>query len=230
MSLYGAVLAKVFADRRGLPVEASNRLMVTGYALGSVASPVVAAVVADQLAQREAPPPAAAQPQPQPQPPGGILSEDYRGQQFEQVSKRLTDAGILVRRIDIADPTVPKEAIAQASIPVSAAFGQPFNMPLPAGVLILTGQEVLLAVNTAEQAVMLDNVEGLPVNEARRLLEANGFTVEVQMPQHPERWSEEQRRVLADKVLDQDPEGGQRIATGTTVTLSRFRAADDGIG
>jgi hypothetical protein len=54
MSIISAILAKVLADRKGLPPEVANRFLVTGYVVGSATSPILSAIVSERLTQQEA--------------------------------------------------------------------------------------------------------------------------------------------------------------------------------
>ena len=107
MSIITAVIAQAMARQRGLDQETAGRLMVTGYAVGSVASPLTSALVVNQLVQQEPldRSPTGQTPGSPPVPvgtaPQGLIAGDYVGKPFDEVAKALNEAKVVVERIDV---------------------------------------------------------------------------------------------------------------------------------
>ena len=83
------------------------------------------------------------------------------------------------------------------------------------GVRVPPTQTVDLVVSSGPRAVRVPNVVGLLESDATRILENDGFDVQViREPQSPDCEQE------AGRVCLQDPEAGESVEEGSTVTIT----------
>lgn len=228
MSIFGAVLAKVLADRKGLPPDVSNRFLVTGYAIGSVTSPIISAVVSERLAQQEAdklataPTPISPTPSPgteqPPAPTTAIRAENYRGRTYSEVEKELTDQNIKVIPLNVR---TPKSDYGKGKIVDQYKLNRD---PLEEGTLLIPGDTVVFAVKSDEKQVEVPPVEGKTPEEAKKEIEAKGFIFAQEEEVRAQKWlGDGIWAQMTEKsgaiVFDQEPEAGSKEPVGSTVTV-----------
>lgn len=232
MSIFGAVLAKVLADRKGLPPDISNRFLVTGYVVGSVASPLASAFVSERLAQQEAdklatatptsppttPPPGQPPGTGQPPPATAVIAKDYRGKLYSEVEKELKDQKIDVLSLSISD--------SNSNYGKGMIIDQfkPDREPLEEGTLLIPGDTVVFAVKSDEKLIDVPLVEGLTPEEAKKAIETKGFLFIQREEVRAQRWLDggiwEQMTARSGPIVfDQEPEAGIKAALGSTVTV-----------
>jgi hypothetical protein len=224
MSLITALLAKAMADRRGLPQEVSNRYLVTGYVLGAATSPVLTAVVTDQLAQRDAarlvttPPGEPVVPRPagggQPLPTGNTVFVDD-----------LTDTPATEEELQAVMPSeiaVKVEFVPSTEARAGIVLQQSLHGFVPAGTTII----FYIGKGTGKQA--MPDVEEMKENDAKAVLTGAGFDMKNNLTVE-ERILNESNKALDGYVLVQEPNPAEPVDPATAkVTLYVGRFADGG--
>lgn len=231
MSIITAVIAQAMARQRGLDQETAGRLMVTGYAVGSVASPLTSALVVNQLVQQEpldrspTPQTPGSTPLPVQAAPEGLIAGDYVGKPFDEVAKALLDAKVIVERIDVKGSSQGKGLIDKAQI--QGDPGEGFQ-PLAAGDILLPGDIVKLAVSlgVAQAQVAVPDVVGLRFGDAASGLAA--FKIERREVSN-DKWDQAFLDGSANHVLSQSPAPGEMAAKGSVVLLTTVKAPGDSV-
>ena len=232
-----AILAREMARKRGVSGDSLNKIMVTGYALGSATSPLLGAIVTDQLAQREAvvqpaattsvvstAPSSSGNSQQLPDNPNttsnlpvpgvpGIRVDDFFGQPYQDAQQILSENKIEVRLQPVVDDKYGRNTVVDQRLLTSEGL-----KPLPAGMYVFPGDVVVLFVTVEGQKTEIPNVEGLLRAEARKELESKGF-VYAEKEHDRANFTTEDLTKLKDKVLDQEPEARKRAVAGSTVTV-----------
>jgi len=233
MSLITAVLAKAMADQRGLDSQTVGRLMVTGYALGSVATPLTSALVVNQMVQQEpvsrpGTPQTPTPPIPALDPPKGLIAGDYVGKPFDEISKTLADAGVVVQRIDVKGSTQPKDAVDKVQVRWQADLDEGFQ-PLKAGDILQAGDTVVLAVSLGQAGaqIAVPDVVGFKFEDAASSLVA--FKIE-RREVFNEKWDRAFQESSAGHVLSQAPAPGEKADKGAVILLTTVKPpAESGI-
>lgn len=131
---------------------------------------------------------------------GGELKKVPRviGMTEQEATETLEDAGFDVDPIEEANPRRPA--------------GEVFKQEPEPGDFLETGQAVTIYVSSGKEQTVVPNVEGLPLEEARRRLREANLRVGTVTPREDE--SEE-----PGTVLDQGPEAGEEVNVGSEVDL-----------
>jgi beta-lactam-binding protein with PASTA domain/predicted Ser/Thr protein kinase len=82
----------------------------------------------------------------------------------------------------------------------------------PAGAIVIEGQEIVVFFNPDPQVTPIPNVVGIPIDEARLLLEAAGFTIGTETIEQTDQFGE-------GTVLSMNPPPGTQANAGDTVDL-----------
>lgn len=130
-----------------------------------------------------------------------VTVPDVVGETQSRACKLIEDAGL--------EGCVPSQA-SSSSVPVGRVISQSPD----ADTRVTPDRTVVVVVSSGPQSVRVPNVVGLREDDARRILENDGFDVQViREPQSPE--CEEE----AGRVCRQDPEAGETVEEGSTVTI-----------
>lgn len=132
--------------------------------------------------------------------------EEYTGLSADEAKTKLAASGLQVATADVPDEAVPVGVVVSWSIPE-----QPSLKP---GDSVVKGTTVALNVSTGPALRDVPDLTKLSVDEATAKLNELGLVtvVEPEKKPHPE--------IAADKVSVQAPAAGEKVAKGTTVTLT----------
>jgi len=230
MSLITAVIAQALAKQRGLPPDATGRVVVTGFALGSVASPLASALVVNQLVEREQPPrPApsgtpqlpAPTPLPLPEGPAGIKVGEFVGKPYAEFRDTLVAAGVQVEVFQIKGSSQAKDTIDSAQVSWLTNLGAGFQQ-LKAGDTLRAGDLVRLAISLGELARETPNVVGESAEKAQKKIEGAGLKFVSQEEESVK--GSELARLGAGLVLYQSPAAGTHVADGATIVVTTLKS------
>lgn len=247
MSIIGAILAKVLADRKGLPPEVANRFLVTGYVVGSATSPILSAIVSERLIQQEADklltqttsipltPPAVPQ---QPLPSTVVLlAENYVGKPYEDTKTSLESQGIKVERLDSDSESEYDRGTIIGQYQPTGQRESPF-IELKQETLLIPGATVVFAVKLNERQLKVPLFEGLNIQEARKKIEEinrekQNFQFKEIDEVRAKGWLDP--KIVAQMtnkgpiVFDQEPESDTNVTIGSTVTLFILKPPSNGV-
>lgn len=218
MSIIGALLGKVMADRYALPPDAANRYMVTGYVLGATTSPLLGAVVVDQLARRDA----ASQPAaPAVQPVAGArlqLPAATSGRVWVQNLE-----GTVFQEAELQQLMPPEVTWTKQEVPVrhSRDIGKIFNQSHYG--LVPTGTRITFYVGVAAGRVEVPNLVGKTLEAAQAMLtELKDKGMNFPEPIVSELSLVETAKAQAGYVMGQEPKPGQGVLVEPEKTTLRL--------
>jgi hypothetical protein len=229
MSLITAVIAQAFARQRGLSPDATGRVVVTGYALGSVASPLASALVVNQLVEREQPPkpaPSSTPQLPEPSPPviegpPGIKVGEFVGKPYAEFRAVLVAAGVQVEIYHVKGSDQAKDTIDSAQVSSLTNLAAGFQK-LEAGDTVRAGDLVRLAISLGELARTTPNVVGDSAEKAQKTIEGAGLKFASQEEESVK--GSELSRLSAGIVLYQSPAAGTHVAEGATIVVTTLKS------
>jgi PASTA domain len=247
MSIIGAILAKVLADRKGLPPDVANRFLVTGYVVGSATSPILSAIVSERLTQQEADKlltPTTSTPSTPPTVPGQplpstvvLLAENYVGKPYEDTKKSLESQGIKVAQLVSKSDSKYDRGTIIAQFQPTGQQQSPFIM-LEEGTLLIPGATVVFAVKSNESQIEVPLFEGLKIKDVETKAEEinkekENFKFNCINEERAKKWLDikivEQITKDGAIVFDQEPEAGTKVTIGSTITLFILEPPSSGV-
>jgi serine/threonine-protein kinase len=127
------------------------------------------------------------------------------GMEIEEAEQALEAAGFVPKREFEENEDQPENVV--------------FDQDPDAGVKVDEGSDVILKISSGAELIPVPDVTGSLLEEARKLLEAEGFVVEV--TESPDEEADE------GEVVDQDPAGGSDAPRGSTVQLTVSAGAEE---